>query len=161
MITICFENRVAEHVRASQLYYQTTFFAIGDKIAAGVLCLTGIGSTLAIGLHWWTAIFVVLAPVLWFNLLTRLRAYQIFRVNPKYREAYVLTFDTEGIGFKTHSIDSSLKWSFYQGILEDTELFLLVSGRWQYAVLPKRAFADAAEQDAFRTLAQQMIAPAG
>ena len=35
VVALRFENRVAEHVRASQLYYQTTFFAVGDEIRRG------------------------------------------------------------------------------------------------------------------------------
>ncbi len=161
-ITIRYNNNIKEHMRASDLYYRTTSFAKGDKVLAVLLLLAGLYATVFYGFNWWT-FFIVLAPIEWFNLLSpyRIRAYRSFKANPKYHEPCQLTFSREDIHFVTPSIDSHLQWSIFQRVLEDDQLFLLVSGKWSYSVIPKRAFASPAEVDAFRALVQEMIAGKG
>lgn len=153
-ITVRFENSVEEHARAAQLYYRTTFWHRGDKVVAILLLLFGIYVTATIGVYWWTVVFIALAPVEWFNLLSahRLRAKLWFKWNPKYREPYEITFSDDGIHFRTPTIDSNIDWKLYNSMLEDGQIFVLIYGKWMYAVIPKRAFADVAEENAFREL---------
>jgi len=80
-------------------------------------------------------------------------------MNHKFQDPFELTFTQEGIHFSTPTIDSQIDWTFYHYLLEDKEVFLLVYGKWQYSIIPKCAFADASEQDAFRDLARQKIPP--
>ena len=102
---------------------------------------------------------MVLAPFEWYNLLSpyKLRCYLAFKRDPKYRELYEITFSENGLHYTTPTIDSNIAWSFYHSLLEDDELFLLVYGNWMYSVIPKRAFSDIAELNAFRELANARI----
>ena len=158
-IAIKYENRVADHLRAAQRYYQTTFFYIADKVVGILLLLFGVYSMVSLGVHWWTILIIALAPCEWFNLLSsyKLKAYLGYKLNPKFRDRFEVIFTQEGIHFSTPAIDSQIMWTYYHNILEDEQIFLLVYGKWQYSVIPKRAFADASEQDAFRNLVSQMI----
>jgi hypothetical protein len=148
-------------MRAAQRYYQTTFFYIGDKIVGILLLLYGVYSMVTAGVHWLAILFIALAPCEWFNLLSthRLKAYLGSKWNPKFREQFEVTFTQQGIHFSTPTIDSHIDWTFYHYVLEDDQLFLLVYGKWMYSVIPKRAFANASERDAFRDLMRQMIVP--
>ena len=159
-IRITFDNRVEDHIRASKLYYTTTFFHKADKVVAVLLLLSGIFITLLIGIHWWSIIFILLPLIEWFNLLSvnGIRTRFWFRKNPKFLETYELTFDEERIHFITQSIDSDIEWTYYYQLLEDEQVFLLMYGQQQYSVFPKRAFADANEMDVFRELVHRKIA---
>ena len=155
-ININFDNCPTEHMRAVQLYYQTTFFYKFDKVIAILLLLVGLTGIMTAGLHWWTVALIALAPVTWYNLLSALRFYLTFRSNPKYREHYDITFSQEELHFKTATIDSQIQWTLYHQLLEDEQLFVLVYGKWMYSVIPKRAFTDTAAQNTFRELAKQI-----
>src|SRR6266700_4498177 len=52
-----------------------------------------------------------------------------FRGDPKFRDEYSLSFSDEGIGFKTPSINASVAWSLYTGILENERFYLLIYGK--------------------------------
>jgi len=67
-IAIKYESRVADHLRAAQRYYQTTFFYIGDKIVGILLLLFGVYSIVTARVDWWTILIIALAPCEWFNL---------------------------------------------------------------------------------------------
>lgn len=154
-VTIQFENTVEDHVHAAQIVYRTTFFYRGDKVVAILLLLFGIYATITIGVEWWTVIFIVLAPIEWFNLLSAhtLKAKFAFKSNPKYREPYEVSFTEADIHFKTPTIDSTIDWKMYTSMLEDKQMFLMIYGRGMYSVIPKRAFANDADLDRFRELA--------
>lgn len=158
-ITVKFENRIGDHMRAAQIYYRMTPYFIGDKIVAILLLLAGIIGIALAGVQWWFVLFILLALLEWFNPLSpfKLRAKLAFKQNPKYRQPYKLTFSDQGIHFITAGIDSHLDWSLYHCLLEDEQLFLLVSGKWIYTVIPKDAFACPGALDAFRELTLRMI----
>ncbi|MEP7028255.1 MAG: YcxB family protein [Candidatus Eisenbacteria bacterium] len=162
--SLTFDNLVDDHLAAERLYYRSTLFAKLDKVVAILLLLVGATSTWAVGARWWTVLFLPVAILEWFNLLT-IRPLMIrhwFRKNPKFRETYHLAFDAGGVGFRTASIDSHVAWDHYTKVLEDDRSFLLVYGSGMYTVIPKRAFPNAAEAEEFRSLVGAWIsAPAG
>ena len=95
----------------------------------------------------------------WSDLLHlhTLQTWVFFKRNPKFREEYILAFGSEGLHFKTTSIDSTLVWSYYDRVIEDAELFLLMYGKCMYTVIPKKAFKDEDEINRFRCLIQENI----
>jgi hypothetical protein len=155
-VTVKFENNVDEHVHAAELYYKTTFYYKADKVVAILLLLYGIYVTIILGVKWWTVIFIILAPVEWFNLLSpyKLQARLWFKWNPKFHEAYEISFSEDAIHFKTLTIDSNINWTMYNKMLEDDQIFLMIYGKRMYSVIPKRVFANDDEINAFRKLAQ-------
>ena len=75
-----------------------------------------------------------------------------FRLEPKYRNAYSLTFSPEGINFGTANIDSQLQWQLYSRALVDAYSYLLYYGSRTFSVIPKRVFQNAEQQAAFERL---------
>lgn len=154
------DHRIEEHLRAERLYYsKRSRFASVDRILAIFLLIVGIVLVVAVGVRWWSVVWFALAPLEFFNLLsiaplvTRYR----FNRNPKFRELNHISFESDEIHFKTTSIDSKLKWSLYDGVLEDEQLFLLTYGSQMYSVIPKRCFKDSQSLDAFRALAEAKV----
>lgn len=156
-INIEFDHKLAEHIRAMEIYRRTTFNGKSDKVVAIIMVFFAVVLFMIEGFNWWSIIFIAFAFIAWFNLLIKLIIYLAFKRNPKFHERYKLTFDHDCIHFKILTIDSILQWSHYHKLLEDEQLFLLVYGKMLYSVIPKRAFKDVAEQDAFRELAKRMI----
>jgi hypothetical protein len=161
-IQIEFDHRLGEHLRARRLFYRhRSWFAKADRVVAVLLALFGVTLIALAGLRWWTAIWLVIAPIEWFNLLSiepLVVRYQ-FRRSPKFLAPTSLSFSREQIHYRTGSIDSTLRWDLFDGLLEDEELFLLVyRAPRSYAVIPRRAFASPAEQSDFRELARSALA---
>lgn len=121
--------------------------------------LVGIAGVATVGAQWWTLIWFILAPLEYFNLLslTPLVTRYRFRRNPKFNAPSHLTFGEDGIHFTTTGIDSRLDWRYYDGVLEDDQLFLLTYAGPAYSVIPKRCFPDAETMDAFRQLVDVKI----
>lgn len=158
-ITLEFDNKLADHLAAERLFYQSTFWSKGDKVVAVLLFLCGIFCIATIGVRWWTVLFFLIAIVEWFSWLDPhyFRVRLSFRQNSKFRETYYLTFSDAGIHFKTKSVESNLAWTHYRRSLGNQKVILLVYGNWMYTVIPTRAFADAEKLNAFRSLIHQKI----
>src|SRR5262249_48069537 len=136
-----------------------TLFAKLDKVVAILLAGFGAYAVWGAGLRWWTLIWFPLALLEWFDLLSldRLRTRLWFRRNPKFREEYGLTFTRDSIHFQTASIDSVLRWTHYERVIESPTLFLLMYGKGLYTLIPKRSFQSEEQQSAFRALLQECI----
>ena len=161
MITIEFDHRLEDHLRASRLYYQErSWSARADKVVAVVMALFGVVSTWLVGVRSWTVIWLVLAPIEWFNVLNleSLAVRYMFKRTPKFHERTILAFSEEQICYKTPSIDSKLDWSLFTGLLEDDELFVLpYKAPRSYAIVPKRAFPSEEARSEFRRLVRQKV----
>jgi hypothetical protein len=158
-ISISFINELKDHLEAQRVLYSKGVLARLDKVVAALLFGFGIYCVIIVGLRWWTIIWFPLAVAEWFNLLSlsRWRTKIEFRRNPKFREAYHLTFSRENIHFKTISLDSTLQWTHYERVVESPELFLLMYSKGLYTLIPKRCFHSKEEIDAFRALVNQAI----
>jgi hypothetical protein len=108
---------------------------------------------------WFPIILLLLVGVALFHgfLIDLPRRY--FRSDPKFREEYDLSFSDEGIGFKTTSINASIAWSLYTGILENERFYLLIYGKniASVSIIPKRAFRDSRDEAAFREMLRRHI----
>lgn len=158
-ISIHYQNRLQDHIYAGRVYYSRGIMAKIDKVVAGLLFAFGVWMTHTAGVQWWTVIWFVLAPLEWFDLLslTPLRVYVAFRRNPKFAEPYDITFEESGIHFQTPSIDSRIAWSHFADVAESSRVFLLVSGKAMYSVIPKWAVGDAPRIDALRDMLKSHI----
>ncbi len=161
MITIEFDHRLDEHQRARRLYYKKkSSLARADKIVAIFLVVFGVASVWLAGLRWWSLIWFVLAPLEWFDLLSiePLILRYVFKRSAKFHERTTLSFSEERIHYKTPSIDSTLDWSLFTGLIEDDELFLLpYKAPRTYATIPKRSFASEEAKAEFRELVRKKV----
>jgi hypothetical protein len=82
-----------------------------------------------------------------------------FRSDPKFRSEYNLTFRDAGIKFKTQDIDSSIAWSLYTGVIENEKFYFMIYGKNlpSLTILPKRAFRDSNEENAFRQMLRRHV----
>ena len=158
-ISISFMNELPDHIAAQRFLYSKSVMAKLDKVVAVLLFGFGLYCIVVVGLRWWTVLWWPLAVAEWFNLLSlsRWSAKIQFGRNPKFREEYHLTFSREHIHFTTASLDSTLKWTHYERVLESPTLFLLMYGKGLYTLIPKRCFSAPEEIDAFRALLHQSI----
>jgi hypothetical protein len=109
--------------------------------------------------HWFGMFFVATSAVF---VLILLAAFVIippvvFRIQPKFRDEYSLTFSQKAIHFRTAHIDSQLRWSLYSRALVDSHSYLLYYGSRTFTVIPKRAFQSADQQHAFEHLLAQHV----
>ena len=108
---------------------------------------------------WFILALVFLVGVAWFHgyLVDLPRRY--FRSDPKFRQEYNLTFTDAGIEFKTQDINSSIAWSLYTRVVENEDFYILVYGENipSLSILPKRAFRDSNEENAFRQMLRRHI----
>lgn len=158
-IEITYEHVLADHLAADRLYYRSTLFWKLDKVVALVLLCLGAYLTYAAGVRWWSLIWFPIAIAEWFNLLSidPLLVWYSFKFNPKFRESALLTFDESGIHFQTNSIESRIRWDFFNSLLENDTLYLLVYGRRAYSVIPKRAFKTKTDLTDFDKLVHSVI----
>lgn len=151
-ISLRFKYTEEEYTAATRLFMTRSADLI---IRFGVCSLYAIGcivlfSWLGIAIEM-IPVFVVAAclPFILALLLLFVVPRQRFRSDPKFRDEYLLQFSDEGIHFKTAQIDALLQWSLYNKVLEDERFYILVYGKNMISVIPKRAFASAAEEAAF------------
>jgi hypothetical protein len=116
----------------------TTLFIAGNDTALPVL---------AVGIVWLLFLLwaLLVAPILTFRRRKGLREEQNF------------CFDAEGVRAWTKDAESRLKWSFYEGIIELREMYLLRHQKRIAHPVPKRAFPTPQDHLRFRQLAQHYL----
>lgn len=158
-ITISYTPTLSDQLHAARLYDEQSLFRKSDKVVACLLVALGAWLIYTGTPLWWSIIAFAAAIGEWFNLLS-IRPLQVrimFRGNPKFHEENELTFTNAGIHFRTNSIDSHINWNHYSKVLESSRIFLLIYGKMMYSVIPKQAFIDSEEMDAFRCLLNKHI----
>ncbi len=94
-----------------------------------------------------------------FNLLPAcfIRAIIEYHSNPKFKERYHLTLTSENIKFRTETIDSTLKWTHYNGFFETSKAFVLIYGKRMYTIIPRRALKSNDQLEQLRSLLQEAM----
>ncbi len=124
-------------------------------IAAAIAGLTGAllpNPILAIvGLVVFVIYALLLASILY------IRPGQAFRQRADLRGDQTYCFSESDVSTTFVSGDSRVKWSYFVGLLETKDLYLLRHPIRQLgSIIPKRAFADPASESKFRRFAQQI-----
>jgi len=155
VVNLQFKYTEEEYVAATRLYMRRSkkfLFRLAlcsVYIVASIFLLSWLEVASELLIFFVTASFIPpILFVLGFFVLPRQR----FRRDPKFRDEYFLQFSDEGIQFKTAQIDAALQWSLYNQVWEDERFYILVYGEHMISVIPKRAFASAAQEAAFRQL---------
>jgi hypothetical protein len=158
-ITIQFRPELRDHIRANMVLYRASAWRTCDRIAGTIGVIAGLTLVLVGEWRWWLAILFPVALAEWsdFLHLSTLQTWIFFKRNPKFKEDYTLTFRPESLHFKTVTIDSTLAWTHYEAVLEDSVLFVLRYGKSLFTAIPKRALKDEDEMDRFRALLQAKI----
>jgi len=158
-IVIHFRPELRDQIWGSIVHYRAGRTWVRDRIVGTIALVAGLMVYSQSGWRWWLAILFAIGIAEWTDFLHAhtLRAWFSFARDPKFSEDYTLGFAPEGLHFKTATIDSIIAWSHFDRAIEDSELFLLMTGRSMYSVIPRRAFAGENEVDRFRELIQQMI----
>ena len=133
----------------------------GARYIMAAFLLSSGGYLLYCDWAWWGALFCVFGLLEAFNLLPAavLRTIIDFRMNPKFRNEYELTLTKENLRFRTASIDSTLSWDLYSGVIETEEVFILTIGGRMSTVIPKRAFPNNEQIQEVRQLLSAAVAP--
>lgn len=158
-MTIRYMPARAELVHAARAW-EGQHRPVARYIVAAFLLSSG-GYFLYCAQPWWGVGFILFGFLELFNLLPAavLRVLIDFRMNPKFRDEYELTLTRENLHFHTASIDSTLGWDLYSGVLETKQVFILLISERMSSVIPKRAFSDDRQVQEARELLSTAIAP--
>lgn len=148
-ITTQYSNTVGDYIRADLRYsaVKDPRFRLGAVVLAGFAAYSLITDTE----NWWIgAILFALAIAGWFGVLSAnpARALRAVKQNPGILGPYVITFSEDGIhlsrilvgGRTAKTEDRHFAWSQFTRVLETGRLFIFVSRRIIYPVVPKSAF---------------------
>jgi hypothetical protein len=91
-----------------------------------------------------------------FNSLAILPARR-FRADQRFKDEYCLRFVDDGIEFRTALIESKISWELFKEALETNKFYLLSDGASILTVIPKRAFANAEQERAFKDLLNSKV----
>jgi hypothetical protein len=140
--------------RSSETIIRLTLFSL--LIVAGLLLLYFLVDDFPLWVSL-VAMIVFEGAILYGVLITLPRRY--FRGDAKFRDKWEFTFSAQGILIKTAQIDSKLAWSLYTRVIEGAEVFLLIYGKEirTMTMVPKRAFQNRMQENAFRELVTSHI----
>ncbi len=137
-----------EYLAATRLYLLSSPTIVVRLTVLFVLVMAGaLMLTFLIGdFPFWTTILLTL-------LVDASLLYSILVVGPR------RYFSDDGIAVKTKHIDSKLAWSLYTRVIEGAGMYLLVYGKEtrMMTLVPKRAFQNRMQEDAFRELLARHI----
>jgi YcxB-like protein len=158
-ISLSFRYSKSDIVRAMRAHYASRMRPRLDIVMAVVLAAAGAYLWRSPDSHWF-GVFCLGASAVF--VLFLFAAFVIgpplaFRLEPKYRDDYSLTFSPEGIHFRTVHIDSQLQWSLYSRALVDAYSYILYYGSRTFSVIPKRVFESSEQQRAFEELLAQHV----
>ena len=152
----------AEYVSAARLYLFSSPGILVRMAVFFALLMLGVATlTILVGdFPLWASILlaVLVEASLLYNILVRAPV-QYFRGDGKFRDKFEVTFSDEGIAVKTNQIDSKLAWSLYTKVVEGADQYLLIYGKElrMITIIPKKAFANQIQEDAFRNLVKRHI----
>ena len=129
-VNLSFRYSKSDIVRAMRSHYASRMRPRLDMVMAVVLAAAGAYLWRSPSSHWLGVFFVGASAAF---VLFLFAAFVIgpplaFRLEPKYRDDYSLTFSPEGIHFRTVHIDSQLQW-------------VCIRGRWSMPTLTSSTMA--------------------
>jgi hypothetical protein len=156
VIALTFRYLPGEYLRAINAH-QRLQMRLGPDIAFSLILLAGGLATIYFGgaEYFWLGV-VFSAVGLAYPVISGFMMFVLPRIMiaglARLRDEYRLTFSDDGILFQTATIDSRINWGLYTSATVVRDFYLLYYGRREFTVIPKRAFEDAAEMQAFDAL---------
>ncbi|MFN8458952.1 MAG: YcxB family protein [Anaerolineae bacterium] len=157
-LTLQFQYTEAEYVAAVRSFYNRKFHIPTYAVGVGIVLLAGflfwLYSREPVILFGWSVFALIVLTPLIFYVIT---PHTHFRREANFCDTYWLRFSEEGLEFKTTHVNSQLDWQLYRQVWENRQFYLLFYGERLFTVIPKRVFADAAQETQFRELLQRKI----
>lgn len=141
--TISVHRTMSDCLHAYRVHYAHMPAARLKKIAAVFLLGMGLYLVYSKQVDLSAIALIVLAPVLWFDLVQYVTAYFWLRRHPKVTEPVEVSVSSSGMHFKSKSSESKVKWDAYDRYLEEDSVFLIYRTRRMFLILPKRFFTEA------------------
>jgi len=162
-VQLSFKYTEEEYLAAARLFLWKSKEALMRIVV--IFALLSLGFVLLLSLMdlslplWATVSLIVLVAMALFQGFFFDLPRRHFRGDPKFRDEYNLTFSDEGIRFKTRSIDASVAWSLYTGVIENANFYLLIYGKniAMLSIIPRRTFRDPEQDAAFREMLRRHI----
>jgi hypothetical protein len=162
-VTFSFTPRPDDYSRAARLYY-TRLPAVWIIVTLmGIISLLIVVFMVFFGqadnpLAWVSLCVLPLALVLLFVVWPARLAWMARR-SPQMRSETTWQVDEGRIMIKNAYMEATLDWSMFGQAIESGELYLLTYSynRRLFQVVPRRAFASPAHEDAFRALLRQHL----
>ena len=159
MISVRFVNSEVDYVEASIACSYGSRRAGFDLTIEVLALIAGIILGSIFGFSW---IWILLISGSLFGLIIRILVYYVlprirYRSDPKYKDEYLLEFDEDGIRFHTNSIESKLDCSLYNKIIETRNLYILIYGKYNFSLIPKRALLTDSDRIEFDLLLNKHI----
>jgi hypothetical protein len=83
--------------------------------------------------------------------------YKLWEIQPPLRRPHQADFSDYGVIVSDAYVRTTSQWQAFEGFRETPNLFVLYTSPLAFLIVPKRAFADAAQMDAFRGLALNRV----
>jgi hypothetical protein len=96
--------------------------------------------------------FIVAVALLAGTVQQRRGLYKLWEVQPPLRRPHRADFSDYGVIVSDAFVRTASQWQAFEGFRETPNLFVLYTSPLAFLIVPKRAFADAAQLDAFRGL---------
>jgi hypothetical protein len=160
-VHLSFTYTEEEYTRAARIYFARTYHTRFNMWLGACLALLG-GAGVLLGAESLLATLCLMTGLALLalgyagNYVTPRRQY---RANPKLRERYELDFSDGGILFRSKGAETRLEWGFYSKVWETPEFYMLVYGKDMFSVIPKRAFRDGLQEEAFRGMLRRKLGP--
>ena len=161
-VSITFSFTRDEYIRAMKRHYRSTLKVGRDAITGLVALTVGIILLLRSSGGWpaWALLIVGVVLLLMVVYVVFLLPQMIYRSQPKLKDEYSLTFNDDGIAFKTRNIDSILRWSVYQSWLCDDDFYIMYHGKRDLSAIPRRTLSKD-EDERLRKMLTENIGPPG
>ena len=164
-VTLTFRHTEEEYLTAARLYFWHStallvrLIIMCVLVSIGLLLLTRL-LNFALPLWFMAGLVFLVGIALYHGYLIDLPR-RVFRGDPKFSEEYNLICSDAGVTLKTENINSSIKWSFYTGVVENDKFYLLIYGKnlASFSLLPKRAFRNDKDEMVVRELLRRHVDP--
>ena len=153
-IDLVFRYSERDFIRAMRAHYSSRLRLTLDIIVIVSLASWGVYDLQSPHPDWFGKFSLVVSAVFALMLIAVFFVIPplMFRRESKFRDEYSLTFNPDGIHFRTVHLDSNLQWEMYSRALVDHQSFLLYYGAAAFTIVPKRVFKSPEQMRAFEEL---------
>jgi hypothetical protein len=161
-VTVDFQYEKNEYISAFREYlFKSKIIRKRDLALVGVMSAAEVFLLAKTGISIYSIIIGVILCfyAVIFGLLYFYQPLHVFKNSPKLHQRYTLTFTENNLQFKTNGISSDLKWNIYHELWSCRNFYYLIQAKNIYTIVPKRAFKNAGELQAFDKILKSLGIP--